>query len=111
VPFREIAFGHVTQIKDAVIADLPLGKKEPSAGDALDLAIEEYVLRQAPGLVARRATGPNINFDDDQRLIRAAEELQLPASVEDQRRALDQKIKDYEEHARAYYGAVPRPGR
>lgn len=109
IPFREIAFGHVVRIKDAVIAELPLGKEEPLAGDALDLAIEDYVLRHAPGWVARRGTGPDTSFEDDQQLRRSVEDAKVPASVEDQRRELDQKIKDYADRARAYYGTKGKP--
>jgi hypothetical protein len=109
--FREIAFGHVVRIQDGIIGELPPRKEAPLPGDALDLAIEEYVLRQAPGWVARRVTGPDTNFDDDQQLSNAANagELQLPASVEDHRRELDQKIKNYAAQAKAYYGGMLRP--
>jgi hypothetical protein len=33
------------------------------------------------------------------------EDEKLPASVEEQRRVLDQRIKDYEDHAKAFFGA------
>lgn len=106
VPFREIACSRVIRIKDAVVADLPFGKEEPLPAEALDLAIEEYVLRTAPGWVARRGAGPETSFADDERLARNAEEADLPQSVEEQRRALDQRIKDYSTRAQAYYGAM-----
>jgi hypothetical protein len=109
VPFREIAFGHVVRIKDAVIAQLPLGKEEPRPGDALDLAIEDYVLRHAPGWVARQGTGPDTSFSDDEQLRRSAEDAKLPTDVEDQRRELDEKIKVYADRAKAYYGAMRKP--
>ncbi|MFL5241129.1 MAG: hypothetical protein ACJ8FY_03395 [Gemmataceae bacterium] len=109
VPFREIAYGRVIRIKDAAIATLPLGTEEPLPGEALDLAIEDYVLRHAPGWVARQGTGPDTDFADDEQLRRSAEEAKLPPNVEDQRRELDQKIKDYADRAKAYYGAMSKP--
>ncbi len=105
VPFREITYGRVIRIKDAVIAELPLGKKEPLPEEGLSLAIEDYVLRHAPGWVGRWGTGPGTSFDDDQRLGHSADEAKLPVGVEDQRRELDQKIKNYTDNAVAYYGA------
>jgi hypothetical protein len=108
-PFREIAYGRVIRIKAAEIAELPLGKEEPEPEGALSLAIEDYVLRHAPGWVARWGTGPGTSFEDDQRLARSADEAKLPASVEEQRRELDQKIKVYADRARAYYGAMRKP--
>ena len=108
-PFREIAYSRVIRIKAAEIAELPLGKEEPEPEGALSLAIEDYVLRHAPGWVARWGTGPGTSFEDDQRLARSADEAKLPASVENQRRELDQKVKDYSDRARAYYGAMRKP--
>jgi hypothetical protein len=109
VPFREVAYGRVIRIKNAVTSESPLGKEAPPPGDALELAVEDYVLRHAPGLVARWGTGPETNFADDEQLRRAAEDAKLPASVEDQRRELDQKIKGYADRAKAYYGAMSKP--
>jgi hypothetical protein len=109
VPFREIAYGRVIRVKDAVIAELPLGNEEPTPGDALDLAVEDYVLRHAPGWVARRGTGPDTSFVDDEQLRRSAEDAKMPPGVEVQRRELDQKIKDYADRAKAYLGAVRKP--
>jgi hypothetical protein len=94
VPFREIVFGRVIRIKDAVITSLPLGSEEPLPAGALDLAIEDYVLRHAPGWVARPGPGPDTSFADDEQLRHSAEDAKLPLNVEDQRRELDQKIKD-----------------
>lgn len=109
VPFREISYGLVIRIKDALIAELPLGKAEPLPEEALSLAIEDYVLRHAPGWVACRGTGPATSFADDEQLRRSAEDAKLPPSVEDQRRELDQKIKDLANRSKDYYGAMRKP--
>jgi hypothetical protein len=109
VPFREIAHGRVIRIKDAATTSLPVGKEEPLPEEALGLAIEEYVLRHAPGWIVRLGTGPATHFDDDQQLRRSAEEAKLPASVEDQRRELERRIRDHEEQAKALYGAIRKP--
>jgi hypothetical protein len=42
-------------------------------------------------------------------LRRSVEGAKLPASVEDQRRGLDQTIKAYADRAKAYYGARRDP--
>ena len=109
VPFREISYGLVIRIEDARIAELPLGKAEPLPEEALGLAIEDYVLRHAPGWVARRGTGPTTSFADDERLRRIAEDAELPPSVEDQRRELDQKINALAKRSKDYYGAIRKP--
>lgn len=106
VPFRRISLGYVVHIQDANISGLTLDREEPLPGEALELAIEEYVLRHAPGYVARFGTGPNVSFDDVERLGRSAEEAQMPASVAEQREALDQKIEDYSAKFKAYYGVT-----
>ena len=111
VPFREISYGLVIRMKDAVIAELPSGKVEPLPEEALNLAIEDYVLRHAPGWVARWGTGPATNFADDEQLQRSAEEAKLPASVEDQRRELDQKIEGLASRSKDYHGAMRKPYR
>jgi hypothetical protein len=96
VPVRVIAYSRVILIKDAA-APGNLGalaenmKDEPSPGGALNLAMEDYVLRHAPGWAV--IGGPV--FKDEK----------LPPSAEEQRRDLDQRIKDYEEHAKAFFGA------
>ena len=72
-------------------------KSEPSPGGPLNLAMEDYVLRHAPGWVV--IGGP----------VFAAEGEKLPTSVEDQRRGLDRRIKDYADHAKAFYGARRKP--
>lgn len=109
VPFREVSYGLVIRMKDAAIAELPSGKVEPLPEEALSLAIEEYVLRHAPGWVARWGTGPSTNFADDEQLRRSAEEATLPANVEDQRRELDQKINDLANRSKDFYGATRKP--
>lgn len=109
VPFREIAYSRVIRIKGAGISGLPLGRKEPLPGEALDLAIEDFVLRHAPGWVARQGPGIDTSFADDEQLRRSAEDSKLPPNVEDQRRELDQKIKEYADRAKAYYGAMSKP--
>lgn len=104
VPFREIVYGRVIRIKGAGTSELPLKKEEPSPGDALELAVEDYVLRHTPGWVARRGTGPDTSFQDDQQLRRAAEEAKLPPSAEDQRRELDKRIEEYANLAKSCFG-------
>jgi hypothetical protein len=102
IPVREIAYGRVVSIKYATIPGSGVDladdwKKEPLPGEPLSLAMEDYILRHAPGWVVRG--GP----------VFATEDEELPASAAEQRRALDQKIKDYVDHAKAYYGALPKP--
>ena len=60
-------------------------------GGPLGLAMEDYVQRRAPGWAV--IGGP---FFEDEK---------LPASVEEQRRDLDKRIKEYEDHAKAFFGA------
>jgi hypothetical protein len=102
VPVRVVAYGRVVLIKGAAppgslaaLADNM--KSEPSPGGPLNLAMEDYVLRHAPGWVV--IGGP----------VFAAEGEKLPTSVEDQRRGLDRRIKDYADHAKAFYGARRKP--
>src|SRR5262245_55451098 len=96
VPVRVIAYSRVILIKDAA-APGNLGalaedmKDEPSPGGPLGLAMEDYVQRHAPGWAM--IGGP---FFENEK---------LPASVEEQRRDLDKRIKDYEGHAKAFFGA------
>lgn len=97
VPVRVIAFGHAVLIKDAAppgSLDALAGdmKEEPSGGKALSLAMEDYVLRHAPGWVV--ISGP---FFEDEK---------LPASPEVQRQDLDRRIKEYADHAKAFFGAL-----
>jgi hypothetical protein len=66
-------------------------KDEPSPGGPLGLAMEDYVQRRAPGWAV--IGGP---FFEDEK---------LPASLEEQRRDLDKRIKEYEDHARTFFGA------
>jgi hypothetical protein len=96
VPVRVITYSRVILIKDAA-APGNLGalaenmKDEPSPGGALNLAMEDYVLRHAPGWAV--IGGP---FFKDEK---------LPTSTEEQRRTVDQRIKEYEDHAKTFYGA------
>jgi hypothetical protein len=100
VPVRVIAYSRVILIKDAA-APGDLGalaenmKDEPSPGGPLGLAMEDYVLRHAPGWAV--IGGPV--FEDEK----------LPSSVEEQRRDLDQRIKGYADHAKTFYGARRKP--
>jgi hypothetical protein len=99
---RVIAYGRVLRLAGAAVPNsldqlAEAWKKEPLPGSPLALAMEDYVLRQAPGWVVRG--GP----------VFASEDEKLPASAEDQRRALDQKIKEYADHAKAYYGTPSKP--
>ena len=96
IPVRVIAYSRVILIKDAT-APGNLGalaenmKDEPSPGGPLGLAMEDYVQRHAPGWAV--IGGPFFEGE------------KLPASVEEQRRDLDQRIKEYEDHAKAFCGA------
>jgi hypothetical protein len=96
VPVRVIAYSRVILIKDAA-APGTLGalaenmKGEPSPGGALGLAMEDYVLRHAPGWAV--LGGP---FFEDEK---------LPPSPGEQRRDLDRRIKDYAAHAKTFFGA------
>jgi hypothetical protein len=96
IAVRVIAYSRLILIKGAA-APGNLGalaenmKNEPSPGGALNLAMEDYVLRHAPGWAV--IGGPV--FQDEK----------LPPSVEEQRRDLDRRIKDYEDHAKAFFGA------
>lgn len=99
VPMRVIAYSHVIRIKEVGLAgslEELAGdwKKAPSSGEPLDLAMEDYVVRHAPGWAVRG--GPVLATDDKK----------LPSSVEEQRRELDRRIKSYADHAKAYYGAL-----
>ncbi len=67
-------------------------KQEPSPGEALGLAMEDYLFRHAPGWTV--ISGPIIQQNEP-----------LPASVEDQRRDLDRRVKEYADHAKAFYSA------
>jgi hypothetical protein len=96
IPVRVIAYSRVILIKDAA-APGNLGaltasmKDEPSPGGPLGLAMEDYVQRHAPGWAV--IGGPFF------------EGKKLPASVEEQRQDLDQRIKEYEDHAKVFFGA------
>jgi hypothetical protein len=100
VPIKVIAYGHVILLRDAQPSAAPdtLGalsenwKKEPSPGEPLSLAMEDYVLRHAPGWTI--IGGPFFESE------------KLPHSVEEQRRELERGIKRYADHAKAYYGAL-----
>lgn len=102
IPVREIAYARVIRIKGATVpssldqlaAD---SKEEPLAGGPLGLAMEDYILRHAPGWIVRG--GPYF----------ASEDEKLPASAEDHRRSLDRRLKEYEDRAKAFYGTPPKP--
>jgi hypothetical protein len=96
VPVRVIAYSRVILMKDAaapgnVGALAENMKDEPSPGGALGLAMEDYVQRHAPGWVV--IGGP---FFENEK---------LPASVEEQRKDFDQRIKGYADHAKAFFAA------
>jgi hypothetical protein len=100
VPVRVIAYSRVVLFKGAAspgnLGALAVNmKKEPSPGGALNLAVEDYVLRHAPGWAV--IGGPFFEYE------------KLPAGVEEQRRDLDQRIKEYEDHAKAFFGARRQP--
>jgi hypothetical protein len=96
VRVRVIAYGRAILIKGAT-APGDLGalaenmKDEPSPGGPLGLAMEDYSQRHAPGWAV--IGGPFFEGE------------KLPASVEEQRRDFDQRIKEYEDHAKAFFGA------
>jgi hypothetical protein len=99
IPVRVIAYSRVILIKDAAAAGsleklADDWKKEPSPGEPLGLAMEDYVVRHAPGWAVRG--GP----------VFATEDEKLPSSVEELRRELDKRINSYADHATAYYGAL-----
>ena len=96
VPVRVIAYSRVILMKDAaapgnVGALAENMKDEPSPGGALGLAMEDYVQRHAPGWAV--IGGP---FFENEK---------LPASVEEQRKDFDQRIKGYADHAKAFFAA------
>lgn len=110
VPIRVIDYGLVTRIRDthetsldfsSLEQPLPQRGDEPLPGDPLDLAMEDYILRHAPGWVLRR--GPAFVMDP-QILIQDAEAEKLPANVDEQRRELYEKFQLCEDRAKAYYG-------
>jgi hypothetical protein len=100
VPVRVIAYSRVIMIKNAVASAAAdsLGalaedwKNAPSPGEPLSLAMEDYVLRHAPGWAV--IGGP------------VGQDVKLPSGVEEQRKDLDRRIKEYADHAKAYYGAL-----
>jgi hypothetical protein len=96
VPIRVIGYGRAILIKDKANPDsfealAENMKREPSPGESLGLAMEDYLLRHAPGWAI---IGGPINENE-----------KLPASVEEQRRDLDRRIKDHADHAAAFYGS------
>ena len=93
--FRDIAFCHVTAIKDAVVSDPEAALKQPSPGEALTLAIEDYMLRHAPEWVIG-----GMIFEKD---------LKMPTQVAERRVVLDRRIQAYAEKANAFYGALRPP--
>ena len=99
VPVRVIAYGRAISLKDQAAANsmnqlADDWKKEPAPGDPLVLAMQDYVLRHAPGWIVR--SGP----------VQASDDAKLPANADDQRRELDERVKKYSDHAKAYYGAL-----
>jgi hypothetical protein len=97
VPVRVIAYGRASRFKglanpDSLGAMAENMRREPSPGTALDLAMEDYLLRHAPGWAV--VGGPIID-----------EDVKLPASVEEQRRDLERRVEEYADQARAFYGA------
>jgi hypothetical protein len=99
VPVRVIAYGHVVLVEDAARGAAPnLGalaeelKSRPLPGEPLSLAMQDYVLRHAPGWAV---LGGPISPDE-----------KLPAGVKEQRQDLDRRIKDCAERAAAYYGGL-----
>ena len=87
-PWREIRQGGRPQQLGALAESM---KDEPSPGGPLGLAMEDYVQRRAPGWAV--IGGP---FFENEK---------LPASVEEQRKDFDQRIKGYADHAKAFFAA------
>jgi hypothetical protein len=93
-PLRVLAVGRAVLLKDAENPSSLEGltenmKREPSGGAALTLAMKEYLLRHAVGY--GMLSGP------------AADDEDLPKSIEDQRQVLDKQIKEHAEHAKEFY--------
>src|SRR5262249_13644688 len=81
VLFRDITFGHVTYIKDAVTSNAAEGLKEPNPGEALGLAMEDYMLRRAGdwmigGMIVEK-------------------DLKVPAQAAERQADLDRRIHAY----------------
>jgi hypothetical protein len=103
VPGRVIAYGRTVLIKDGVVlaasdivgAVAEASRNAPTPGEPLDLAMQDYLLRQAPGWTV--IGGPV--FDSET----------LPASAQEQRKALDVRIKEYADQAAAFYGRYRKP--
>jgi hypothetical protein len=95
-----IAYSRVILMKDAAApgnlgAQAENMKDEHSPGGPLGLAMEDYVQRHTPGWAV--IGGPFFEGE------------KLPASIAEQRRDLDQRIKEYEDHAKAFFGARRQP--
>lgn len=93
--FRDIAFGHATLIKDAVASNAAEGLKEPSPGQALSLAMKDYIFRHAADWVIG---GPLFEKD-----------FKAPAPAAERRADLDRRLQEYEDSAKAFYGGLRTP--
>ena len=95
---RVIAYGHAVRVQLPPVSDpVELIKKTQNAplpGAPLSLAIEDFILRHAPGWIVR--SGP-VNTDE-----------KLPESAEEQRRDLDRRIQEYADQTRTFYGIDDR---
>ncbi len=92
--FRVIAFGHAVLIKDAVSPNAAEGLEGPLPGNALALAIEDYMLRHAEDWVIG---GPHF---EDRKVIGTAAE---------RRADLDRRIQAHAEQSRSFYRALRTP--
>jgi len=102
VPVRVTNFCQVILIKNAATKSAPNmaaaasaitnAFKELPPSEPLFLVMEDYVLRHAPGWMLIRGVSD--------------EEPKLPADVEEQRRDLDQRIKEFSDRAKAFYGPL-----
>jgi len=103
VPARVVDYCQVVLIKDAATKSASTDVASATSGmmnvfkdlppvEPLFLLMEDYVLRHAPGWILIRGLSD--------------EEPELPASVEEQRRDLDQRIKSYAERGKTYYDTL-----
>ena len=106
VPARAVNYCQVVLIENAATKSAPdmatamsgmtnVFKDLPPV-EPLFLLMEDYVLRHAPGWILIRGLSD--------------EEPELPASVEEQRRDLDQRIRSFAERSKTYYDTLRNQG-
>jgi|GEM_PF-5850904 len=104
VPARAVNYGQVVLIENATRKSAPDVASAMSQSGMTDvfkdlrpveplfLLMEDYILRHAPGWILIRGLS-----DEDPK---------LPASVEEQRRDVDQRINSFAERAKTYYDTL-----